>query len=1088
MKRSPLIYFLFFASGISALMYEIVWARMLTLSFGHTVYSVSVTLSAFMAGLGMGAFYFGPWIDDLCKAEESASSQTSAESGDAAINQEEWDNSAPLLVYGCIEIAIAISGALLSAVFSNFSGLYSWVHTWLPESIWLHNFVKAGMAFVFMVVPTTLMGATLPIISKYAVTSPSRLGRQIGFLYGLNTLGAALGALATGFFMISAFGVLQTVLFAAFVNLMVGIGSIRIYQEMPKEKRRPLRLPGFSIPELRWEKDQGLWIGISFFCGFTALAYEVLWTRLLVFSISSTVYSFSMMLGVFLFSIVIGSLLAGLLSDRLKDLRGTLAILQLGAGLFVVISIYTMDSILSPPWNSYNLQDPVTAFFRYFMDSSSLMLIPTALIGMSFPLLIKIAAGGGDRIGQGTGWIYAFNTLGAILGSFLAGFILLPGIGVQKSLAVIAAINMLTAALLFRTGDYLTDSSRKGASVVFAALILIVTASIPSGLLEKFFMRDSAGKRAVSQLLYFEEGLTDTVAVFKDNYGGLDPTAKRLITNGISMSASNKIATRYMKLFAYVPILLSENPEDVLVVCFGTGQTVGAAGAHPFTKRVTAVDLSPGVVRSGKAFREENHDVLNNPKVNIVFEDGRNHLLTTDKRYDIITSEPPPPRTAATVNLYTREYYESARDRLKPGGIVAQWIPLHSQGEKEVDMHFKTFLSVFPHAMAWLSVANEILIIGSESPIDLDYGVLKKRFENPESKKLMEAIEIPDINSLLSNIWYLEDEIKMLGQSSPEITDNRPYVEFYLDLGDVVGLQAQEKYVFNRASFDSITDRIKNISYEDKKALKSDYKMMDLYQRGVMYANRGQLLSASRLEKGSSLLRYHLQAGKDHIQRLQEASKEEPSKVEHLLNLGHAYFQIGEYENSIASLRKALSLDSENPYVNLYMGYSLMETGRREEARKFFRHSAKRDPANFKAVMQETALADLLKELDSKPDSLGLITSAAQFYNMKKDYEKSLEYSMRALEIDPNNVKTLQSILFSYRSLGEPKEVIMYGQRLELLDPDDVHLQFMLGEMHAKTFHCQRALSYLTKVLKKDDTYPNAQYLYDFCSAQNIKS
>ncbi|PIQ98697.1 MAG: spermidine synthase [Nitrospinae bacterium CG11_big_fil_rev_8_21_14_0_20_45_15] len=1080
MKRSPLIYFLFFASGISALTYEIVWARMLTLSFGHTVYSVSVTLSAFMAGLGLGAFYFGPWIDALCKTRRGA--------GDASASEnEEWDNSAPLLVYGWIEIGIAITSALLSLIFSNFSGLYSWVHTWLPDSVWVHNLVKAAMAFGSMVVPATLMGATLPIISKYAVTSRSKLGAQIGFLYGLNTLGAAVGALVTGFFMIGTFGVLQTVLFASFVNLMVGIGSIRIYQEMPQAERKPIRLPDFSFPSMRWEKEHRLWIGISFLCGFTALAYEVLWTRLLVFSISSTVYSFSMMLGVFLFSIVIGSLIAGFLNSWLKDLRGTLAVLQIGAGLFVVFSIYTMDSILSPPWNSYNLQNPIHAFTRYFLDSSALMLVPTALIGMSFPILIKIVAEDRDHIGQGTGWIYAFNTLGAIMGSLLAGFLLLPKLGVQNSLAAISALNMLAGVLLFRTGSYLTPAVRKGLTVVFAALVLFVNMSIPSGLLDRFFMRDSAGKRAVSQLLFFEEGLTDTVAVFKDNYGGLDPEAKRLITNGISMSASNKIATRYMKLFAYVPILLSEHPDDVLVVCFGTGQTVGAAGAHPFTKAVTAVDLSPGIVRSGKVFQKENHDVLNNPKVDIVLEDGRNYLLTTDKRYDVITSEPPPPRTAATVNLYTREYYESARNRLKPGGIVAQWIPLHSQGEKEVDMHFKTFLSVFPHAMGWLSVANEILIIGSESPITLDFEVLKKRFNDPKSRALFSAIEIPDIHSLLSNIWYLEDEMQALGQGSPEITDNRPYVEFYLDLGDVVGLEAQEKYVFNRSSFESIAERIKNLPYEDRKILKSDYEMMDLYQRGVMYANRGQLLAASHLEKDSALLRYHLQAGEDHIQRLILASEEEPEKLEHHLNLGHAYFQMGDYEKSIASLEKALSINPDNPYVNLYMGYSLMEMGKREPVRKFFKLAAKNDPANFRAIIQETALADLLDQLDLKPDSLGLILSAAQFYNMKKDYEKSLEYSLRALEMDANNVKALQSILFSYRSLGIPREVIMYGERLELLDPEDMHMQFMIGEMYAKTLHCQKALPYLRQVLKKDDTYPNAQKLYDLCESRTAK-
>lgn len=1081
MKRSPIVYLLFFTSGVSALIYQIIWTRMLTLTFGHTVYSVSVVLCAFMAGLGLGAFYFGAWVDALCRPRGPVGVVPARANG----NQDPAsppDSPAPLLVYGWIEILIALTGAGLSLLFANFDLIYSWVHLILPDSTAANNLAKAVLAIVFMIVPTTLMGATLPIISKYAVTNSAKLGAQIGLLYGLNTLGAAVGALATGFFLISVFGVLQTVLFAAFLNLVIGIGAIRIYQEERGDDAPKIQWPAFKRPELVWNKDNNLWIGISFLCGFTALAYEILWTRLLVFSISSTVYSFSMMLAVFLLGIVLGSLVAAPLLTRSIDLRKWLAFLQLGVGLYVIISIYNMELILSAPWNSYNLEQPFKAFRQYFADSTFLMLLPTAMIGMSFPILIRIISPDKEQVGRGTGWIYAFNTLGAITGSLAAGFFLLPRLGVQQSLTAIAALNLLAATLLFRTGPYLTLPVRKGLTVVFAGLILFVNVMIPENLLQSFFMRDSAGKRNVKQLLYFKEGLTDTVAVFKDNYGILDPDAKRLITNGISMSASNLIATRYMKLFAYVPILLSPNPDDVLVVCFGTGQTTGAAAIHPLTRAVDAVDLSPEVIHSGAVFAKENHNVLGNPKVRFIIEDGRNHLLSTDKRYDVITAEPPPPRTAGTVNLYTKEYYEAAKNRLKPGGIVAQWIPMHSQGEKEVDMHFKTFHEVFPHSLAWMSVANEILIIGSDQPITLDFETLKRRIENhEETRALLEQIEIANVYDFLSNLWYLEDKIEELGQRAPVITDNRPYIEFYLDLGRVVDLSAQEKYVFNRSSFDDISERIQNLSAEDRKIFEKYYHRMDLYQRGVMYANRSQLMEAAAIGDNPALLRYHLQADEKQIQQLVELTREEPDQIFNYLNLGHAYFQMGAYDKSMAALKSALAIDPDQPHANLYMGFNLAEAGRREESRSYFKHAAKKDPQNFSVVMQETALADLLDKLDETPDNVGLLISAAQFFNMKKDYYNALKYSLKALELDPNNVKVLQSIVFSYRSLGIANEVIMYGERFEMLDSEDIHLQFILGEIYAKLMRCDQAVPRLKKVLKADDTYPQAQRLYDDC-------
>ncbi|MCH8311411.1 MAG: fused MFS/spermidine synthase [Nitrospinae bacterium] len=1076
MKRSPIIYFLFFGSGITALVYEIVWTRMLTLVFGHTVFSVSVVLAAFMAGLGFGSYLFGVAIDRM-------SGPSVDSTGDDLQPGENQAESAhlPLLIYGWIEIGIFVLCGLLSLFLANFSAFYSWIHVWLPDSLLIQNGVKAVLAFTLIFVPTTLMGATLPIISKYYVTDNSKLGRQIGILYGVNTLGAVVGCLLTGFVFISAFGVLQTALAAALLNLFVGISALRIYQDSGGGNKLWVPLPKLSFPTFSFDSDQKVWMGVSLICGFTALAYEVVWTRLLVFSISSTVYSFSMMLAVFLLGIVLGSVLVIPVISRVANLRTVLICLQVGTGLFVIGSLYNMNDLLSAPWNSYKLTDPASAFFRYFKDSSSLMLVPTLFLGMTFPILIKIVSGGYKNIGRATGQIYGSNTLGAILGSLLMGFLILPQWGSQKSLMFIASLNLLLGVLLFLKGSYLSVSIRRGMAAVFAGVILFINIAIPDNLLDRFFMRDSAGNRSINKLLFFEEGLTDTVAVFKDNYGMLDPEAKRLITNGISMSASNVIASRYMKLFAHVPILLLDSPEDVLVVCFGTGQTTGAAAIHPRVRSVDSLELSASVIRAGVVFASENHDALNNPKVNIILQDGRNHLLTTGKKYDVITSEPPPPRTAFTVNLYTKEYYELTKSRLKPGGIVAQWIPLHSQGEKEVAMHFKTFHSVFPHVIAWMSVANEILIIGSDQPIELDFEKLKQRFQEPVIREAMAQIEIENVYSFLSNIWFLENEIEAVAEGYDEITDNRPIIEFYLDLGGTIGRSGIEKYVFNRTPFADIARRITHLSATDRSRLERYYQVMDLYQRGVMYGNRGQLLKALSLVEDNNLIRYHLQAGRNQVARLVKKLERDPNNVEALLNLGHMYYQLGQYQQSADIFEKIPEQAPERSVADLYIGLDLLELGRGDDAKQKFTAVAKKDPRQFRTVMQEIGLVELLKNLSADPDNQGLILSTAQFYNMKKEYLKALDYSLRALDKDPLNEKILQSIVFSYRALGEPGNVLDYATRYRMVDRDNLHLEYILGEMYAKTLRCQKAVPHLESALKKDDTYQNAQKLLDDC-------
>ncbi|MEC9423065.1 MAG: tetratricopeptide repeat protein [Nitrospinota bacterium] len=401
-------------------------------------------------------------------------------------------------------------------------------------------------------------------------------------------------------------------------------------------------------------------------------------------------------------------------------------------------------------------------------------------------------------------------------------------------------------------------------------------------------------------------------------------------------------------------------------------------------------------------------------------------------------------------------------------------------------MHFKTFQSVFPYTMGWLSVANEILIIGSDQPIKIDFNKLSERLQEPEVKKALKDIEIPDIFSFLSNIWLLNEQVVKLGEGFPIITDNHPAIEFYLELGNVIGIPGQERYVFNRARFDDVAKQITNLSEENKKKLKAHYDAMDLYQRGVMYSNRGQLLKAMTLVENDDLFRYHLQADRQQMQRLTQLIEEEPDNLQYMLNLAHSFYQIGNYEQSMEILQVVLEKNPNLSFASLYMGYNLLESGKKEEALIFFQNTAKNDPQQISTVMREIGLVSLLKEVEKNPQDPILLRSLAEFYNLKKEYLKSLEYSLPLLQEDQMNLKVLQSIVKSYRGLGEAKEVLMYGGRYNLIDPDEIHLQFIMAEIFALLNKCTKALPLLEKIIKKDDSYRNAWELRKSCQNKSL--
>ena len=719
-----------------------------------------------------------------------------------------------------------------------------------------------------------------------------------------------------------------------------------------------------SFVRLQLDKENSLWLIISFLCGFTALAYEVVWTRLLVFGMGSTVYSFSLMLANFLFGITVGGLLIAPFFKRTINFRLLLTLFQFGIGLYLIFSLYQSSWILSSFIRAFKFDAPITEFWINMRHASALMFVPTVLFGMSFPVLTYLVTKGSKDIGSSLGAVYGMNTLGGILGSVVAGYLLLPNIGSQKTLACLAMLNLLSGILLFVRSSLFTSFVRKGVVVSLSCALILFVLQMPKDLLKEIFLRDTAGKRNPEDLIYLDEGLTTTVAVFNEDRA--EHKSKRLILNGISMSADSMHSRKYMTLLSYVPLLLTEDPKNVLVICFGTGLTAGTAGAYPGINLVDVVDISPGVFKAGKYFKVTNHNVVNNPKVNKINQDGRQHLLTTSTTYDVITAEPPPPSSAGSVNLYTREYYELTKKALKPGGIVSQWIPLHSQTETHVYQNFRTFLESFSYVIAWYSVHKELILIGSNQPINIDFQNIEQRLENPVIQKIMSDIDFGTPYSFLGSIWYLKNDLKRLSSDESIISDNHPSLEFFLDDPKMISEEGIDRIIESRSAFDDVFEKIIQSSFFISKAKKANFKKHWDNRVNRAYARKSFILALMSVDPNESIAHYrqainydasHIRAHNnlaaalikkgntsEAISYYKKAIKLKPDYAKAHNNLGVAFFNQGNTSAAISYYKKAIKLKPDYANAHNNLGVAFFNKGNTSEAISYYKKAIKLKP------------------------------------------------------------------------------------------------------------------------------------------------
>lgn len=695
-------------SGAAALVYEVAWTRLLTLSLGHGVAAASTVLAAFMGGLAIGAAIAGP-------ASDRASRQ------------------AAMRVYAGLEVAIA---ALALAMPLGLSALEPLLSRAYADGAGGPGFpiLRLLTSVLLVALPAVAMGATFPYVARWFVPGAAAATRDAGALYAANTAGAAAGALLTGFVLLPTLGLRLTTWTGVAMNLVVAaaawhlartsasepaVGSAApapapVSRPAGKGSRRPTVVAATIAPQ-PWLA--ALAMAAS---GFLSLGLQIVWSRLLAQVLGPTTYAFSLVVAIFITGLALGAMVGRRLAVRATQ---PVAGLTTAIGLAVLlgaVAVWTIDDGLTAM--AAAVSAPTASFESVLLRQVLLVtawLLPLAVaLGCAFPFAIRTGTGHDTSLGADLGLIYALNTIGAIAGALAAGFVIIPALGLHGSLRALGAGAALAAVALLVPGR-----TRGVARIVaFTAGVAAFVASVALPSWDQALFTSGAYKYAsalsadalqvslrAGHLTYYKEGATATVAV-REAAG----TTSLAIDGKVDASNAGDMLTQ--RLLAHVPLLLHPNPKAVAVLGLGSGVTLGSALTHGI-ERADVLEISPEVVQASRFFEPENGAALRDPRTRLIVGDGRTHILRGRAQYDAIISEPSNPWMAGIAALFTREFFAAARARLTPGGVLCQWAHTYDISGDDLKSIIATFTSVFPDATLWLVGDGDVLLIGSNQPL-----------------------------------------------------------------------------------------------------------------------------------------------------------------------------------------------------------------------------------------------------------------------------------------------------------------------------------------------------------------------------------
>jgi len=734
---------LLLASGTAGLVFQVLWIKQLALVVGIDVQAVAVGVSSFFGGLALGGWAFGRLADRSVR---------------------------PLALYAQLEFGVAILGVAATLGLGLAPGPFARAQDAVGPLAWL-------IPIALVAIPATLMGGTLPVLMQALRPALSRTGSTGGGLYAANTAGAILGCLLAAFVLIPFLGLRGSALAAAALNLLAGGAALWLRTRTDAGDAGAAGpaapLPAADAPATG---KAGLALALYAVAGGIALGYEVVWSQSIVQFLSTRSFAFAMVLATYLLGLALGSAWAARRVDAMRDPWGTLAWLIAAAGALALVEMALLgewlmrgQSVVERWVLASTGQQLLAMCARFALAALCIVFGPTLLLGAAFPVALRLASGSGHA-GREVGRVVALNTVGGIAGTVLAGFVLVPWLGLVRTLGVLAVAACALGMLAVLAGPATRPAVRWGVAAL-AGLVLAGSALVPPERLAQLLTRARGG-----ELRFYEESRGGTVAVVQQSQGS--NRFNRLYIQGVSNSGDAMTSLRYMRLQALLPLIVhGGEPRSALVIGMGTGITAGALLAWPGLQERVVAELLPAVVRAAPQFKG-NYGLTQDPRMQVRVRDGRRELLASAQRYDLITLEPPPPSAAGVVNLYSSDFYRLAAGRLNDGGLVAQWLPLPTQNDEDTRSLVRSFLDVFPHATLWTTEFHEMMLVGSAQPITLDAARIQARYAQPEVKQALREVGIDSAAALMATWVGDRAALERYAGAAPAVTDDRPRIEY----------------------------------------------------------------------------------------------------------------------------------------------------------------------------------------------------------------------------------------------------------------------------------------------------------------------
>lgn len=1015
MRNKSLIYLCFFLSGAAGLMYEIIWTRFFSLTFGATTYSITTVLTAFMAGLALGSLLLGRVADRIKQR---------------------------LLLYGWIELLIGLYALVFPVIFR----LSSHIYLSLTELGEVGSFQKLSLKFVLsfliMLIPTTLMGGSLPLLSRFIIQDLKGVSSKLGLLYSVNTFGAVVGTYLVGFHLLSGIGLNASILVASIINISIGLAMILYAKRSGVEEKAALESPmpssSPSDVSLSGQERAVIRFAITAFMisGFVSLSHEVVWTRILSQIIGSSTYAFTMILIGFLIGIALGSYVisnTSLVPHRWINLL-MFSWIEIGIGIstYALIPLFSKLPFIMLKAFEINPDNYNFITFYQFVLSLLIVILPTTLMGATLPVIGKIVSREVRSVGASIGNIYFFNTFGAIFGSFFAGFLFIPYLGTLNTLKLGICINILLGM-----GGFLLVLARKKKRLV---LLVSLTAScmvlamvwfsrwdsslMDSGvsiygktLLES--VKKNKGFSMASRVLYLQEGINATINIRKDE------TGIYLKTNGKTDASTAKADMVTQTFLGYLPMMLHPAPGKALIIGLASGVTAGTVAQYDSISDVDIAEIEPSMVQAASYFNDVNHNILDNPKAHIILNDGRNHLLETKEKYDLIISEPSNPWISGVGSLYTTDFFKIAGEKLNPGGILCQWVHCYSLSLENLKMVLNTLALSFADVQLWTSDVGDLIVIGSNEKIKVDPARIEYVINYNQKTKtdFSDYMHVEYPPEIIGRLLLDRDGILAFSHGARINSDNNPYLEFlaprdiYLsELGVIYSRLISSNEKQKPLPLDEINNpKDQALVYYHRSKLFTDLKT-SLFEQGTVYINKALALDPTRenfyFQLGQIQFREKKYAEAEASIRKGLEIEKTPTGIEMLVNYlsyknkdvdalnmleqnkdllpayerlyGKMLMKMGQYSEAIPYLKKALSKKQETEYILMEkLGDCYRENRDFKTAEEYYIQSIKAEDMNPRSQFH---LAELYFDQEKYEKALNIYLFLTKYWEGKRIY------------------------------------------------------------------------------------------------------